>query len=847
MAQSEDPSSSMLAMLAQSSGEMREQMAAQMLALQKSYAGVGVVAAMKAAEGDAALQREGCMAMWNLAGSLGSVDKLLFDGGADCVVAAMRNHASDEEIQYYGAGAILQMAAKGVDRRSSSSSWSTMADRVPNVISELVSKSTFQAILAAMEGHQESVRIQSLGCNMILFFDTEVLSHLASHGVDARLAQMLDRHGGNSELAQLGLKAAARLPGSNSGSLLGALLALMTTKAENAAAQLHGCRVMATQARDGVDLPQGCVETVLRALRAHPTNASVLCSGFRALWHIAHESEERLDKLLALGAADAIVEVIPELVRALEAECRLDLGEDASRLLHCFFHDGDEYSRDFADCFLEKATEKETGFGGHGGRAKLHKVFFAAVTMLCRASVQDKLIALGAGFVLEKGMRTYGCDPDLQRQGLEAMAGLAGGSDEAVEELWAVGAVERLVTAMQAYAENEEIQEAAAVAVSKLVGESDSRKQRLEALQTTPEVAEAVRQIARPTLDKVKGLREWPQIEAELGGRPLEQIRDWLKLDLVFHDDESSDLNPWIVLVREVIAHCRFISSLSMDYDGGGPSEDREILCNLIAEGDFPKLTGFSPQHCMVLGVYDCFGLPEDSRYYQPEDNDRLLALVRFKIMFGIELLPDWTDEIADRVLVALDSEEENEANGDDEDADEDLGEEDEGVDEEDSYARREIPFGKLRGDLCEDRGKVLAAVKERAVALRFAAPELRRDREVLLAAVESTGNRVEFWDSEAAMWAEFEKQCVDPAVATRMRRWCEWKHGKEAADQMSFPEVHAQYVWYPQASAQPGREQYQNLGWAFDATLPEEDAKEEGEGAPNSERGDEEKSKAAE
>jgi len=57
------------------------------------------------------------------------------------------------------------------------------------------------------------------------------------------------------------------------------------------------------------------------------------------------------------------------------------------------------------------------------------------------------------------------------------------------------------------------------------------------------------------------------------------------------------------------------------------------------------------------------------------------------------------------------------------------------------SFARRVVPFTRLRGDLCEDREKVLAAVKERAVALRFAAPDVVGDREVILAAVASTGN----------------------------------------------------------------------------------------------------------
>ena len=184
--------------------------------------------------------------------------------------------------------------------------------------------------------------------------------------------------------------------------------------------------------------------------------------------------------------------------------------------------------------------------------------------------------------------------------------------------------------------------------------------------------------------------------------------------------------------------------------------------------------------------------------------------------MYGIDILPEWNDEIATRVTLIEEDYQDVEYNE---------------LDTSDPDVRSKIPYGRLSGDLCDDRVKVLAAVKERAVALKYASPRLRADREVILAAVESTGNRYELWDSKAAMWKEFERDCVDPAVAQRMRSWCERKHGKEAADEMSFPEVHAQYVWYPAASAQPDGEQHEDLGWAFQATLPEEEAQaDEGE-----------------
>eukprot|EP00968_Pinguiococcus_pyrenoidosus_P007206 scaffold478_cov254-Pinguiococcus_pyrenoidosus.AAC.1 len=184
--------------------------------------------------------------------------------------------------------------------------------------------------------------------------------------------------------------------------------------------------------------------------------------------------------------------------------------------------------------------------------------------------------------------------------------------------------------------------------------------------------------------------------------------------------------------------------------------------------------------------------------------------------MYGTDILPEWNGEVAIRLALIEDNYPDVEYNE---------------LDTSDPGVRSKIPYGRLPGDLCDDRVKVLAAVRERAVALKYASPSLRADREVILAAVESTSNRFEFWDSKAAMWKEFEIECVDPAVAQRMRSWCERKHGKEAADQMSFPEVHAQYAWYPQTSAQPDGEQHQDLGWAFQATLPEEEAKaEEGE-----------------
>eukprot|EP00968_Pinguiococcus_pyrenoidosus_P020824 scaffold2564_cov353-Pinguiococcus_pyrenoidosus.AAC.1 len=106
--------------------------------------------------------------------------------------------------------------------------------------------------------------------------------------------------------------------------------------------------------------------------------------------------------------------------------------------------------------------------------------------------------------------------------------------------------------------------------------------------------------------------------------------------------------------------------------------------------------------------------------------------------MYGTDILPEWNGDVAIRLALIEDNYPDVEYNE---------------LDTSDPDVRFIIPYGRLPGDLCNDRVKVLAAVKERAVALKYASPSLRAHREVILAAVESTGNRYEFWDSKAAMW----------------------------------------------------------------------------------------------
>eukprot|EP00969_Alexandrium_andersonii_P155390 6869892-Alexandrium_andersonii.AAC.1 len=63
------------------------------------------------------------------------------------------------------------------------------------------------------------------------------------------------------------------------------------------------------------------------------------------------------------------------------------------------------------------------------------------------------------------------------------------------------------------------------------------------------------------------------------------------------------------------------------------------------------------------------------------------------------------------------------------------------------------------------------------------------------------------------------------------MRAWCSEKHGEEEAKSMSFQEVHAQFVSYPDGSEED-RQKFPNLGWVFLQSLEPEHQSQSGEAA---------------
>jgi len=120
----------------------------------------------------------------------------------------------------------------------------------------------------------------------------------------------------------------------------------------------------------------------------------------------------------------------------------------------------------------------------------------------------------------------------------------------------------------------------------------------------------------------------------------------------------------------------------------------------------------------------------------------------------------------------------------------------------------------------------VLDAVKEFGRAIRYATAALRADKEVVLAAVESSGNSPRNdEETQAKIWEELQSH-VDQAYVQRMRAWCERKHGKEAAASLHFHEMHAQYVSFPGESTSEELDEFPELGWVWQKTLqPKEDA----------------------
>uniref|UniRef100_A0A7R9UAL8 DUF4116 domain-containing protein n=1 Tax=Pinguiococcus pyrenoidosus TaxID=172671 RepID=A0A7R9UAL8_9STRA len=123
--------------------------------------------------------------------------------------------------------------------------------------------------------------------------------------------------------------------------------------------------------------------------------------------------------------------------------------------------------------------------------------------------------------------------------------------------------------------------------------------------------------------------------------------------------------------------------------------------------------------------------------------------------------------------------------------------------------------------ELRHDREFVLGAVKQCGRSIRFVSPDLRRDKFVILSAVESRGNMCFKAETCAQMWSKIES-FVDLDIVCRMRTWCKERHGVDVANAMSFNEVHAQYVSFPEGSAEDYKS-FQNLGWVFRDSLDEE------------------------
>jgi len=127
-------------------------------------------------------------------------------------------------------------------------------------------------------------------------------------------------------------------------------------------------------------------------------------------------------------------------------------------------------------------------------------------------------------------------------------------------------------------------------------------------------------------------------------------------------------------------------------------------------------------------------------------------------------------------------------------------------------------------------REMTMAAVARYGRALRYAPEALKSDREVVLGAVESSGNGALPWETDTLVWEQLESY-VDPELVVSMRAWCSEKHGEEEAKSMSFQEVHAQFVSYPDGSEED-RQKFPNLGWVFLQSLEPEHQSQSGEAA---------------
>jgi hypothetical protein len=262
-----------------------------------------IVAAMRTHPNEVELQICGCRAVWNLSATPTNQVGFVAAGALDALLGAMEEFLDEPEVQEKAMAALSNLGAAEAN------------------LDILLDKGAVGRIVEAMNRHSEDARVQVKGCTAIINLashDSPVKRKILEAGAGGAVVVSMVMHPEHSDLQEKALRAIRNLCANNDENKVDlaniggvdAVIRAMQEHRDEAGVQEAGAWALSNLALDAgnraVIGDSGGIDVVIRAMWVHSDHPGVQEWCCRALWTLAGDPQNR-SMIMDVGGISAVI------------------------------------------------------------------------------------------------------------------------------------------------------------------------------------------------------------------------------------------------------------------------------------------------------------------------------------------------------------------------------------------------------------------------------------------------------------------------------------------------------------------------------------------------------------